>query len=338
MTKRMAHFDIAKAIGIILMIFGHSLKSDNIIRIFIFTFHIPLFFFISGYFFKAINAELLVKKNFRRLLVPYLFTSLMVIVLSAIYLLISGDHSAVIEKTSSWAVAAIYGSGRTFNSPIPIRPIGAIWFLLALFSAEYLFSTFHQKKWILPIFILLISYIGYSTAKLIWLPFSIQSGMVGIVFMYAGFLFRENSIFDKKIPLPFLILGGLVWFICIKYSRLSLVSCTLKNGFLDVIGAVCAIYFIIHFSIIISRLEILSRIFSYIGRNTLIILCFHLIELNVFPWKLIRGYLSGFDLSATGMFWMVMGIKFLWAFSAVLIVNHIKILRQIFFPENKTYV
>lgn len=47
-TKRITEFDIAKGIGILLVVLGHCLPTDNYWRIFIYSFHMPLFFFLSG--------------------------------------------------------------------------------------------------------------------------------------------------------------------------------------------------------------------------------------------------------------------------------------------------
>lgn len=45
-SKRMIEYDIAKGIGIIAVLLGHSKIGVDII----YTFHMPLFFVISGYF------------------------------------------------------------------------------------------------------------------------------------------------------------------------------------------------------------------------------------------------------------------------------------------------
>jgi fucose 4-O-acetylase-like acetyltransferase len=40
---------MVKGIAIVLVVIGHSLPLDNGARIFIYMFHVPLFFFVSGY-------------------------------------------------------------------------------------------------------------------------------------------------------------------------------------------------------------------------------------------------------------------------------------------------
>lgn len=55
MNKRIEWIDIAKGIGMLLVIFGHfgmSPKGKEIISFVKSSFHMPLFFFISGLFFK----------------------------------------------------------------------------------------------------------------------------------------------------------------------------------------------------------------------------------------------------------------------------------------------
>ena len=47
---------IAKAIGIILMVVGHS-GCPAIINSFLYIFHMPLFFILSGFFYKSKNLK-----------------------------------------------------------------------------------------------------------------------------------------------------------------------------------------------------------------------------------------------------------------------------------------
>ena len=77
MSKRIEYLDIARGIGILLVVLGHN--DFEAISLFIhqviYSFHIPLFFFLSGYF---INISIpffdFVKKRFNALLKPFLFT------------------------------------------------------------------------------------------------------------------------------------------------------------------------------------------------------------------------------------------------------------------------
>lgn len=50
--RRNPMISIAKAIGIILMVIGHVFDKESWGIHFIYMFHMPLFFVLSGYFFK----------------------------------------------------------------------------------------------------------------------------------------------------------------------------------------------------------------------------------------------------------------------------------------------
>lgn len=65
--------DWAKALGILLVVMGHSVYASDDVTRFIFVIHMPLFFFISGYLFKTAKSwhEVSVS-NVKTLLVPYI--------------------------------------------------------------------------------------------------------------------------------------------------------------------------------------------------------------------------------------------------------------------------
>lgn len=50
--KRIEWIDVAKAICILLMIAGHTYPVGSKVRNIIFSFHMPLFFILSGYNFS----------------------------------------------------------------------------------------------------------------------------------------------------------------------------------------------------------------------------------------------------------------------------------------------
>ncbi|AIY42089.1 Xanthan biosynthesis acetyltransferase GumF [Collimonas arenae] len=76
-SDRFGFVDNAKAIGIILVVLGHSRGLPDYVARVIFSFHVPLFFFLSGFLLKAskLNATVFsnVKQTVRTLGVPYVF-------------------------------------------------------------------------------------------------------------------------------------------------------------------------------------------------------------------------------------------------------------------------
>jgi fucose 4-O-acetylase-like acetyltransferase len=84
-TGRVEYIDIARGIGILLVALAHadvSLFSPYLHRL-IYSFHMPLFFFLSGYFFNpGIPFGVLLKKRFDTILKPYLVTILLIYIAS----------------------------------------------------------------------------------------------------------------------------------------------------------------------------------------------------------------------------------------------------------------
>lgn len=67
--------DVAKGIGIILVVLGHVTRNENLIRI-IYSFHMPLFFFLGGWIInrncgKNIINKQYIKKKFANLILPF---------------------------------------------------------------------------------------------------------------------------------------------------------------------------------------------------------------------------------------------------------------------------
>lgn len=90
MMNRLISIDIAKALCIILVVVGHYNPGSapewyHIIIRFIYTFHMPLFLFASGYIYATTTnagmrgGEEFLHKKFKRLMIPYFSTSIIVI-------------------------------------------------------------------------------------------------------------------------------------------------------------------------------------------------------------------------------------------------------------------
>ena len=89
-NNRLAFVDVARGISIICIILGHLGRND--INRIVFTFHIPIFFLITGYFIDTESSKKrFLLKKITSLLIPYFFTSIAIIVLSVIKVFILYD-------------------------------------------------------------------------------------------------------------------------------------------------------------------------------------------------------------------------------------------------------
>ena len=80
---------IAKALGIMLMVVGHSGCPDYLYR-FIYMFHMPLFFFCSGFFMKpaekVVDVRKFVFRRFKGLYWPYVKWGLLFLLFHNLFL------------------------------------------------------------------------------------------------------------------------------------------------------------------------------------------------------------------------------------------------------------
>ena len=78
MGQRLEFIDIAKGIGIILVVIGHSI-GWLVPYHWIYSFHMPFFFFISGFLFTIQGKNFLTftKKRIRSLLLPAMFFTIL---------------------------------------------------------------------------------------------------------------------------------------------------------------------------------------------------------------------------------------------------------------------
>ena len=95
------YISIAKALGIILMVVGHS-GCPAAISKFIYLFHMPLFFVCSGYFFKEISDRTSLlsfyKKRMKGLYLPYIKWSLLFLLLHNTFRYLHITESVIYQK------------------------------------------------------------------------------------------------------------------------------------------------------------------------------------------------------------------------------------------------
>lgn len=76
-NERVAYVDIAKTIAIFLVILGHVTETDTFCKTVVYSFHMPLFFILAGFFLDTSGTISInkiwhfVKKKFMALMVPY---------------------------------------------------------------------------------------------------------------------------------------------------------------------------------------------------------------------------------------------------------------------------
>ncbi len=147
MKNRVGYFDIAKGIGIILVIIGHIEYMPLALREYIVTFHMPAFFVISGMLMNLTNekdrsAKVLIKHKLQRIMIPYFVFSVIYPVFELIKYGITGEG----YSTKLFIQELLVGLSMT--------GVSVLWFLPALFFSELIVLYFikNRKR---PVFIVI---------------------------------------------------------------------------------------------------------------------------------------------------------------------------------------
>lgn len=194
---RVTWIDILRGIGVILVILGHAPIKTNVFH-YIYNFHMPLFFFISGYLFfynEENNFFVFCYKKIKALLKAYLFLWLFSLAIGVIYTFIfNGSFTFDVKYSLKQFILAKRNN---------IDCNGALWFLPCLFITEILFfllKTVLKRDVIILIITCILCYIGLvnfeTMASVRTLIFTFDSSMWLILFYNLGFLLNYYKSFE----------------------------------------------------------------------------------------------------------------------------------------------
>lgn len=267
--KRIAWIDIVKGWGIVLMVIGH-MPIPQVAKEWIFSFHMPLFFFFSGYLYNPNKYRWLdfVERKMRTLLIPY--ATFFVLTVATSYFLLGRSVESMFPKYFLWGCGG-----------------WPIWFLYVLFMTEvvcdFLFRLAKGKlSHILAAGLLLsaISYILYKNH--LHYPYKLEVvGMSSLYFVF-GYATKRIPTLDKQtsaipvsmtshIAIALLILLDVVLSFVIT-PDLNMVGNVLGIFMPTILLALFGIWLSVQVSHLIMRNKWAERSFSYLGKNTIVVL------------------------------------------------------------------
>ena len=303
---RINKFDNLKGMGIFLIVLGHVLyleqfSSINFLHNFIFIFHLPVFFFVSGYFSK-INLEQPVKL-FKQIMIPYIIFSL----LFFLFYLSYDKHSI------SLMVFPAYG----------------LWFLLALFFMKMSLPIWNRLKYPVLISLFLAVTYGFITYDADFL--GLRRTFVFLPAFLIGFYYKdykikmeniypklsnllENKIFIACISV-ILILSSIFLAAYLPSSLVKMDSFYPSPKFVNMIFRLLIIILGIGITLILNRFMTNKEcILTKWGRNSMVIYLFHL-----FIVKLLKKDFTAFLSAQNELFVFLFSIVF--SFIIVLILS-----------------
>lgn len=331
--KRLEFIDVAKGIGMICIILGH-LAISSVNRV-VFTFHVPIFFFITGYFLNNRRTVTdFIKNKARTLLIPYCITCLVIIALGTLK---GALHGNAAEAAAKWIFASLYGAGDSYQEPFQIPGIGAIWFLWATFwGSGFLRISLQFSSKVRLLFIGALFAFGYWSRNLFWFPFSIQAGACAALFMYIGYLVHQMQDTWTKIPKEAKVFAGvfalITWIAFIQnFQSFWLVHCDVGRGIIDIFGCMCASAMVLLFSYCLEKkFHILAKPLAYFGKYSLILLCVHIVELDLFPWKSIIARMVTYGMPASLQLPVLIVAKLAADLFATWVLSHIRFVKKLF--------
>lgn len=272
--KRIEWIDICKFLGIFAIYLGHFGDAAGNAFHFVFSYHVPLFFFLSGcmnVYDKEKDILKYIKKKIKTLIIPLWGFAL----LSIIIRVISTNMELSTLKTT--IILVIKGCIRnTFFA-------GSLWFLSCLFIIEVTFKILKKIKF--KTIILIISLICFWIAETQIKPrpivtphafYNIDSALYYYIFFAIGYviypyikkMFEFKSVSHKIIFIVLLIISSIFSafkFEARDYLRIYLGNIKILNTFIPIMTALVIIWL----NLSISRLLVGIKVFRKIGKETL---------------------------------------------------------------------
>ena len=181
-TTRIAFADWAKAVGIFLVVLAHTALWHPL-QNWIYVFHMPLFFFMSGYLFSFKRHPTLggfARSRFRRLMVPYaVFNALAY----TAWLLVLRHVGSDGDDGTPWyspLIGVLTGTGDEMIHDVPL------WFFLCLYIVEVAYYALFRtqsaaRRWLLILLFMALGWLNYRLNP-VRLPFSLGTALVAMVF------------------------------------------------------------------------------------------------------------------------------------------------------------
>lgn len=261
MQQKIEWVNNLKALGILAVILGHIASPFSS---FIFSWHMPLFFIVAGFFIKSdIDFKQVVVKDFKRIMLPYFIFAFIGIVAEVIKR--AALHRDELDYSQELLGVLVWMDGQSLINSYAF----VLWFLPALFFARLFLVLVNQSinnNAIKGILILSL----FALSFYIQLPFAIDNALNGLLFVFIGHIFF-NRYQDVKYLyiLPVVLIALSIYF---GIPSLDMASKTYGNIFVNIIFAIAIIYL---FILIFKKINISHNILTLWGGNTMLLFIVH---------------------------------------------------------------
>ena len=279
MKQRIAFIDLAKGICISLVVLCHimgNISEDMAFFQILFFFRMPLYFILSGLFFKTYGGIFpFFKKKTNKLIIPFLFSFVIIAIPSILF---QDKWNGTITSVDSF----LEDKGRLHLGIVP-----SSWFLICLFIVNiYFYSVFILAKYNIKVISLLCIILGISGYLMnsfgLYFPLWFDTSLTVMPFFLCGYLLRNYSevlygeIKKKQLGLFIVSLTALLFsYYVLEHRHLVLISFLCNNYGVNIIslymGGISGSYCILFIAKYLQHVPIIS----YIGRYSIIVLLTH---------------------------------------------------------------
>lgn len=209
---RLRWLDAARGLAMLLVMIGHTVPGNETVIGALYTFHLPLFFVISGYASRPVrDGRAFARRHVRsffRLIVPCVVLQMGLMVY---FCLLEGNLSAgrLIGLEKRAILQLFWASAQSVSG----RPaLGIPWFMFALFWGRMLFDLLRMMlKRHAALACVLVSAAGLAIGTAAYLPQSLDLAMVSVLFLCAGEQLRRMDALSPRARRGVLLAAALVW-------------------------------------------------------------------------------------------------------------------------------
>lgn len=271
--NRLEWIDWMKALGIYLIVLGHFYSIGEK---FIYVFHVPLFFVISGFLNKKeVDGQLFWKKLWYNLAVPMLIMAVINFVYHCILQFFNGLFS---PADAYWFVRNI-----AFGM---VAGLDMLWFVYTLIFLKIIHQFCHSDRFFFALIVVMLAlaYV-YNHSDLSGLPFFLKepNAVVDLCTAYPFFAlgvllrnFKEviNALNNKAMLIATFACGLLLVALCYAYNgNVGMFRCDYGGSiFLFLVGGVAGTVMMWSLSVLFGCAP---KVIAIISRGTIIILGFH---------------------------------------------------------------
>lgn len=258
--KHIKWIDILKGIGIILVVFGH-VHSNDIIYNWIYSFHMPLFFFAGGCVYKKKDVLEDIKRRLNTIVIPYFSFGFLILVYWQLV-----ERKFRYSELSFWDSVVGLFRGQFGSLEFNVH----LWFLPAFFVTVILFNLLQniggKKLTHIVVILMSVAFVVFPLPELVW---GIDRVFKFIGFYAIGNIFADYKV-DKQITKCPILIKVIISGILVLGS-FALTYYRWDKNWMWYITGIIGIVAVAVISIAMKRSKLLERL----GKSTLAILCVH---------------------------------------------------------------